>query len=163
MLFVGFVTQAAVGQVPWPEACDALPPLEPSPQGVAQVISDTGSLHQFDVEFAISPPAWARGLMCRTEMAPDTGMLFIFPDVRPHSFWMRNTLIPLDIIFIGEDCRILNVAENAVPLDETSLPSDGPARAVLEINGGLSALLGIGPGAMLQVPGIPEELCGVSG
>ncbi|NER06758.1 MAG: DUF192 domain-containing protein [Okeania sp. SIO3C4] len=161
LCFFAFSTSVAVGQVLRPEVCDTLAPLDPMPQGVARLVTDDGNVREFSVEFAITPATWQRGLMCREEMAADAGMLFLFPDVRPHSFWMRNTLISLDIIYIGQDCRVLNVAANAVPLDETSLPSKGPARAVLEINGGLSSLLSIEPGSLLQVPGIPIELCGV--
>jgi uncharacterized membrane protein (UPF0127 family) len=86
------------------------------------------------------------GLMFRREMAADQGMIFVFPDVEPRAFWMRNTILPLDIIFIDSRGRILNIAARARPFDETSLPSAGPARSVLEINGGLAAKLGIRPG-----------------
>ena len=86
------------------------------------------------------------GLMHRRAMRPEEGMIFDFHDPQPVAFWMRNTLIPLDIIFIAPDGKILNIAENARPMDETPLPSAGPVRAVLEINGGLSAKLGIRPG-----------------
>jgi uncharacterized membrane protein (UPF0127 family) len=90
--------------------------------------------------------------MFRRALAADRGMLFEFdrPDVQ--SFWMKNTLIPLDIIYIGADGRIVSIARNARPLDETPLYSSGPAQGVLEIEGGLSAKLGIEPGDKVEHP-----------
>ena len=108
-------------------------------------VTHAGKKHAFKVEVARTPAEQAKGLMFRTAMAPDEGMLFPRdpPDVA--SFWMRNTVIPLDIIYIGTDRRILNIA-NAVPYDETPLPSAGVASAVLELNGGRASELGIVPG-----------------
>ncbi len=93
------------------------------------------------------------GLMFRREMAPDQGMIFEFPDAAPRAFWMRNTILPLDILFIDASGRILNIAAQARPYDETPLPSVGPAQSVLEINGGLAARLGIQPGDRVRVAG----------
>ena len=108
-------------------------------------ISTAKGRHAFRVELARTSQQQARGLMFRTEMGADEGMLFIRnpPDVA--SFWMRNTVIPLDIIYIGTDGRILNIA-NAIPYDETPLSSAGVAGAVLELNGGRAAELGIKAG-----------------
>ncbi|OMP30328.1 DUF192 domain-containing protein [Mangrovimonas sp. DI 80] len=78
------------------------------------------------------------GLMYRNSMENNQGMLFIFPREEFHSFYMKNTRIPLDIIFIDKDKTIINIQKNAKPFDETSLPSTAPAQYVLEINGGLS-------------------------
>ncbi|WP_191229065.1 DUF192 domain-containing protein [Aurantiacibacter xanthus] len=111
------------------------------------VTTADGKRHEFRVEVAASAAQQARGLMFRTAMGADEGM--IFPredDPRESSFWMRNTVIPLDIIFIGPDRRILNVAANAVPYSETPVPSVGAAGAVLELNGGRAAELGIKAG-----------------
>jgi uncharacterized membrane protein (UPF0127 family) len=85
----------------------------------------------------------AKGLMFRTQMGAGEGMIFPMVPPRLASFWMKNTVIPLDIIFIGADRRILNVAANAVPYSETPIPSWGKAGAVLELNGGRAAALGI--------------------
>lgn len=102
--------------------------------------------HVFKSEIARTSAEQAKGLMFRTEIGDDEGMIFVRnpPDVA--SFWMRNTVIPLDIIFIGLDRRIINIAANAKPYDETPLSAAGPTLAVLEINGGLAAKLGIKPG-----------------
>ena len=108
------------------------------------VAGDSGS-HKFRVEVAASDAEQARGLMFRTQMGPDEGMLFPKDPPERAAFWMKNTVIPLDIIFVGRDGRILNI-ENAVPYDETPVPAAGLAAAVLELNGGRAAELGIVPG-----------------
>lgn len=105
-----------------------------------------GKTHAFRVELARSEAEQAKGLMFRTSMGADEGMLFIRTPPDVPSFWMRNTVIPLDIIFVGSDHRILNIAANAVPYDETPLSATGVSIAVLELNGGRAAELGIGAG-----------------
>ena len=105
-----------------------------------------GGVFEFDVELALTRGEQAFGLMFVEEMPQSQGMLFVFESEAPRSFWMRNTLIPLDMIFIRADGTIANIIARAEPQTETSRPSDGPVLGVLEINGGLSALLGIGPG-----------------
>jgi uncharacterized membrane protein (UPF0127 family) len=87
-----------------------------------------------------------QGLMFRTELADNRGMLFPFDDVRPASFWMKNTVIPLDIIFVREDGTIANIAVNTVPYSMDPVTSDGPVAAVLELRGGLTRELGINAG-----------------
>ncbi len=110
-------------------------------------ITTTRGTRTIRAEVARTPQEQARGLMFRTEMGPDEGMLFPYED-DPHvlGFWMRNTVLPLDIIFITPDRRVLNIAANAVPYSEASLRSTGVAAAVLELNGGRAAALGIAPG-----------------
>jgi uncharacterized protein len=115
------------------------------------VVTASGREQSFRVEMAITAEQQERGLMHRTSMAEDAGMLFVYRRPSPASFWMRNTLIPLDIIYIGQDGRILNIA-NAKPLDETPLPAKGLVVGVLEINGGLAAKLGIAPGDRVRHP-----------
>lgn len=105
-----------------------------------------GGSYRFTVELAVTPEQMARGLMFRTELAEDAGMLFVLDRERPMAFWMKNTLIPLDMLFIDRSGRIVRIHERAVPLSTTSIPSGQPVKAVLEINGGLSARLGIRPG-----------------
>ena len=102
--------------------------------------------HHFTVEIADTPAQQQKGLMFRQELAPDAGMLFDFHESRQVSFWMQNTLIPLDMLFIRTDGSIANIHVNAHPLDPTSIPSDGPVEFVLEIPGGRSVELGIKAG-----------------
>lgn len=102
--------------------------------------------YSFNVEVVDTPEGRAKGLMFRTSMAPDAGMLFDFKESREVSFWMQNTLIPLDMLFIRQDGTIANIQVNAKPLDPTSIPSDGPVEFVLEIAGGRSVELGIKAG-----------------
>jgi hypothetical protein len=97
----------------------------------------------FKVEIADSDAEREQGLMYRTTLAPDAGMLFVWDRAAPRAFWMHNTYIPLDIIYIGANGRIISIAANAQPFDETPIPSRGDARAVLELAGGRAAQLGI--------------------
>lgn len=107
--------------------------------------------HAFAVEVARTSSEQGRGLMFRTAMGPDEGMLFPFSPPRDGvSFWMKNTVIPLDIIFIGADGRILNIAARTTPYSLVPIPAAGTAAAVLELNGGRAAELGIGPGAKVE-------------
>lgn len=106
--------------------------------------------HTFLVEVARTEAEQAKGLMFRTRMGADEGMIFPEDPPRRPAFWMKNTVIPLDIIFIGTDGRILNIAANAVPYDETPLPAAGLASGVLELNGGRAAELGINPGDRVE-------------
>ena len=99
--------------------------------------------HAFRVELARSPQEQAKGLMFRTEMGADEGMLFPYDQPRVLSFWMKNTVLSLDLVFIDEQHRIINIAENAVPYSEQSILSDAPGVAVLELNGGRTRALGI--------------------
>lgn len=117
---------------------------------VPLTVSRVKRSHSFRVEVARTGNEQAKGLMFRTQMGPDEGMIFPMNPPRQASFWMRNTVIPLDIIFIGTDGRILNIAANAVPYDETPLPSAGLASGVLELNGGRAAQLGIKPGDKVE-------------
>jgi len=102
------------------------------------------------VEVADTPEAQANGLMFRTQMGPDEGMVFPYKVPQQLSFWMRNTVLPLDLIFVGVDRKVTNVIANAQPYSEELLLSDGPVIAVLELNGGRAAQLGIGPGASVE-------------
>ncbi len=91
-----------------------------------------------DIEIAETDYETQTGLMYRDSMKENQGMLFIFPDTRMHSFYMKNTKIALDIIYIDENLKIASFQENAIPLDETGLPSVVPVKYVLEINAGLA-------------------------
>lgn len=109
------------------------------------IVTDKGR-YDFDVEMALTPRQHAQGLMFRRTLAPDAGMLFDYRRPEPVSMWMKNTYIPLDMLFIASDGRIVNIAERTVPRSTEIIPSDGPVRAVLEVNGGTAARLGIEPG-----------------
>lgn len=112
--------------------------------------SASGGKFRFDIELAETMAQQAQGLMYREAMPADAGMLFIYDSVRPASFWMKNTLIPLDMLFIGPDGRIVNIHERAVPQSLDSVNSAGPVKAILELNGGMSARLGIRPGDLVR-------------
>lgn len=99
-----------------------------------------------NVELAITEEQQIQGLMNRASMPENHGMLFLFNDLSVRSFWMRNTLIPLDILFLDKDGTIHHIHPMAQPLDERLVSSGRPAAAVLEINGGLSQRLGIAVG-----------------
>ena len=101
---------------------------------------------RLNVEIADTEAERARGLMFRETMADDHGMLFDFPEPEMASFWMRNTVMSLDIIFIGTDGRILNIADHATPYSEASIPAAGLTRGVLEIKAGRAEALGIHAG-----------------
>lgn len=109
-------------------------------------VTHDGKVHAFRVEVAASEAEQQKGLMFRTEMGPDEGMIFPMRPARPASFWMRNTVLSLDIVFIGPDGRITNIAANAVPYSEDPLSSVGLVKGVLELNAGRTAELGMKPG-----------------
>ncbi|NBB92937.1 MAG: DUF192 domain-containing protein [Gammaproteobacteria bacterium] len=116
---------------------------------------------RFGVEIADDDATRAQGLMFRDELAEDRGMLFIFPDQRPRSFWMKNTRIPLDILYIDRDFEIVSISADTPPCRSRSgrcpgYPSAGPAQYVLEINGGLAARYGIEAGDRVEVGNIPQ-------
>jgi uncharacterized membrane protein (UPF0127 family) len=116
------------------------------------VIVTGGRELKFDIELALNETERARGLMFREKLGPYDGMLFDFHQEAPVSFWMKNTLIPLDMVFIAADGTIRHVHANAVPLSTDSIPSEFPVRGVLEINGGSARLLGIKPGDKVKHP-----------
>ena len=118
---------------------------------IALTVTSSNGAHDFTVETAKTEAEQQRGLMFRTGIAPNAGMLFApYPPngggPKEASFWMKNTPSPLDIIFIRPDGTIATIAENTVPFSETPIPSGEPVGAVLEINGGRSAELGIAEG-----------------
>lgn len=115
-------------------------------QVIDLVVDRGGTKLPFRVELADTPEAQARGLMFRTEMGENEGMIFPSDVPQQRSFWMKNTPLSLDIIFIGTDGRILNIAANTVPYSRESVTSQGIAGAVLELRAGRAAALGIVPG-----------------
>ena len=114
------------------------------------VIDTSAGPHSFTVDLALSPEQQQQGLMFRQSLAADAGMLFDFGDTRPVAFWMKNTLIPLDMLFIAADGHVADFHERAVPLSEAVIESKVPVRAVLELNGGSVARLGIHRGDLVH-------------
>ena len=114
------------------------------------VVHAGGSAYKFEVEVVSTPADRERGLMFRKSMASNAGMLFVYPNEGPVSFWMKNTLIPLDMLFLKADGSIAHIAHNAVPLDETPIDSGAPVTAVLEVNGGTANALGIKEGDRIE-------------
>jgi|AntRauMFilla1563_2_1112583.scaffolds.fasta_scaffold02741_2 hypothetical protein len=113
---------------------------------------------RFRVEVADDPQERATGLMNRPEMARMAGMLFVYDSPQTVSFWMENTLIPLDMIFVDDTGVVARVHENAVPLDRTSIPGGDGIQFVLEINGGMAETLGIAAGTQLRHPAVPQDI-----
>jgi uncharacterized membrane protein (UPF0127 family) len=109
---------------------------------------------RFTVELARSPTEMELGLMFRQNLAPDAGMLFVYSSEQSVAFWMKNTLIPLDMLFIGADGHIRRIVERTIPLSTNPIPSGDPIRAVLEINGGAAERLGIHTGDMVHSPSL---------
>jgi uncharacterized membrane protein (UPF0127 family) len=121
-------------------------------------LRDPDATLRFQVEVADTDAERAQGLMHREQMARFAGMLFVYPEPGTVAFWMRNTLIPLDMLFFDETGRLTRIHENAVPLDETAIPGGDDVRLVLEINGGMASQLGIELGAELRHPAVDQEL-----
>ena len=134
--------------MPAPEAT-ALQLPQSGLQQVPLTIRSQGRVHRFTVEVARSEDQQRHGMMFRTSLAPDRGMIFPYDQPQPVAFWMRNTLIPLDMIFIRADGTIARIA-TATPRDETPVPSGEPVVAVLELAGGRAAELGIKPGDKVE-------------
>ncbi len=111
-----------------------------------EVITADNRSWTFQVDLAVTPAQRSRGLMFRKTMAEDEGMLFLFDREAPRSFWMKNTYLPLDIIFLDRRGVIVSITANAQPLNETVIPSGVPAAGVLEVLAGTSRRLGIETG-----------------
>lgn len=120
-------------------------PAQAAGNATIEIVSKTG-VHAFSVELATTDAERTRGLMFRKELPEGRGMLFDFQNEQPEAFWMHNTYISLDIIFIRGDGRILRIAESAQPLSDKLIPSGGPVRAVLEVIAGTARKLGMAPG-----------------
>jgi uncharacterized membrane protein (UPF0127 family) len=110
-----------------------------------QVVTHHGA-KRFQVEIADTDATREYGLMYRKSLPPNGGMLFDFKVPQPVAFWMKNTLIPLDMLFIASDGRVISIVRNATPMSETPIPSGGAVLGVLEIRGGRAAEIGAEPG-----------------
>ena len=123
----------------------ALAPAQAAGQDTIEIVSASG-VHAFTVELAVNDPERERGLMFRKELPEGQGMLFDFQHDQPVAFWMHNTYISLDMIFIRGDGRIARIEESAKPESDRLIPSGSPVRAVLEVIAGTARQLGIKPG-----------------
>jgi uncharacterized membrane protein (UPF0127 family) len=135
-----------------PGNIEQTPPASGFKRSELAIISGSGR-HVFDVELALTPEQRAQGLMYRRSMAPDAGMLFDFGQRAGRAaMWMKNTYIPLDMLFINADGEIESIAARTIPHSLESVSSRGPVRGVLELNGGTAARLGIAPGDVVEHP-----------
>lgn len=121
------------------------------------IVTGGGQKLTFQVEVADTPAKRELGLQYRRDLAPDRGMIFLFPSESEHSFWMKNTPIPLDMIFINRDRKIVGIVEEAVPFSTDSRSVPGASQFVLEINGGLSKRHGIKAGDSVQFQALSPE------
>jgi len=116
------------------------------------IVGIDGRRHGFEVELAVTPQQQTQGLMFRRALKADAGMLFDFHKVKPVAMWMKNTLLPLDMIFIADDGRIAGIAERTIPQSLDIISSPGAVRAVLEVNGGTAEKLGLKVGDRVDYP-----------
>ncbi len=130
----------------------------PSSLPVETISVDTkAGPHAFSVEVAADDETRERGLMYRMSMAPDAGMLFDFHTPQLVSFWMENTVIPLDMLFVRADGTIARIKENATPYSRENIPSGEPIELVIELNGGRAGALGIVEGAKVHAPDLAKK------
>jgi uncharacterized membrane protein (UPF0127 family) len=118
------------------------------------VITATGK-HSFTLEIAKTNEERAKGLMFRKSMPNDHGMLFIFHDERPISMWMKNTVIPLDMIFVSQEGVVTSIIADTTPLSEEIITSERPAQAVIEVNAGVAQKIGLAAGDQIRHPLFP--------
>ena len=123
----------------------------PASAAELDVVTATGS-HRYHVEVAADEASREHGLMDRRKMAPDHGMLFEFQKRAPVAFWMKNTYLPLDMLFIDSDGVVKRVQENATPMSQALIPSGEPVTGVLELNAGQAARIGVRPGDKVIFP-----------
>ena len=116
-----------------------------------QIVTSSGA-HDFEVELADTPAERAKGLMYRRSMPADHGMLFDFHQVTPVMMWMKNTYIPLDMVFVSREGVVTSVAADAVPMSEEIISSGQPAYAVIELNAGVAKKIGLAPGDEVRHP-----------
>lgn len=148
---IGFLAMLAV------LAGASLPPPAAAQQAMAfersrLEIRSGDARHEFEVELALTPEQQTRGLMFRRSMPADAGMLFVHPRDQVVNMWMRNTVLPLDMLFVAADGRIVRIVERTVPYSRDIVSSGRPVRAVLEVNAGTVRRLGLEPGDRLIHP-----------
>lgn len=122
------------------------------PRSSLQIATSDAHLHRFEIWVADTEQRRERGLMFVKHMAPDAGMLFIYPGSKTISMWMKNTYIPLDMLFVAADGKVVKVVENTKPESLDTINSDGAVRGVIELNAGVAAQLKLRPGSMVIHP-----------
>ncbi|NBC18289.1 MAG: DUF192 domain-containing protein [Bacteroidetes bacterium] len=128
------------------------------PEGVLAFVGPDGRvIRQIAIEIAETDSARARGMMDRRSLTSRQGMLFTFPDAAPRSFWMANTPVPLDIIFVDADSQVVNIAERTTPLSRERVESTGPAQYVVEVRAGFSDRFGLTDSTRVRWRRLPEE------
>jgi len=142
---LALVLLGALGGTACASGPSAAPWLDGMPEAEVTVESG-GKRHVFNVWVAATPSSTTRGLMFVRSLEPDRGMIFLFDEPHYASFWMRNTYVSLDMFFVDEDGRIVNIAERTTPLTITPIVSDAPVTTVLELVAGTAARLGIRAG-----------------
>lgn len=146
-LALGWVVHPAAGARA--QTCESIRVTRLLPTTPLDIVT-AAARHAFAVEVAASSAERSRGLMCRLGLPPTTGMLFDFGDERAVAMWMKNTLIPLDMLFIQADGTVRHIARNARPYSLEPIPSTGPVRFVLELAGGTATRLGMAPGDVVS-------------
>src|SRR5262249_37585451 len=127
-----------------------------APDGPVAIVHPAGGPPaSVQLEVVSTPAAMERGLMYRTSLPAESGMLFVFPDSSDHSFWMKNTLIPLDMLFVARDGQIAGIHPDAVPLSTAPILVGVPSAFVLEVNGGWAARHGVRAGDRVELRGVP--------
>ncbi|PWJ53234.1 hypothetical protein CLV98_12517 [Dyadobacter jejuensis] len=124
------------------KAGDTSPPTETvsfTKEGSLAFLKNDSLLVAIDIEYAATPHERNRGLMNRPTLPPSAGMLFVFEESEPRAFWMKNTIVPLDIIYVDENKKIISIAAHTTPYSEQDIPSNGNAQYVVEVNAGFSA------------------------
>lgn len=127
--------------------------VETFPVAPLTILTNSGA-HKFSVEVATTPKQYAQGLMFRRKMAADAGMVFVYRQAGRVSMWMKNTLIPLDMVFIDGAGKITKIVARTTPRSEEIISSGGPVRVVLELNSGMTSRLNIRPGDRVKLPGV---------
>jgi uncharacterized membrane protein (UPF0127 family) len=141
---------------PSPASDPAPEPLERFPQA-ALTIESAGATHHFQVWVADTEARHNQGLMFVKSLAANRGMVFVWATPRVESFWMKNTFIPLDLLFVGPDGRVIRIVENAVPQSLSTISSMGLVIGVIELAGGSGARLAIHPGDRVHCPALPSR------
>ena len=154
-VFAASILASACGASP---GSSAPPAATPAPGGPGpRAVLPSGAV--YGLELALTPEDQAQGLMYRENLPERVGMLFVFPEPAPHHFWMKNTMIPLDIIWLDESGRVIHVSANTPPCKADPCPTYGPdgvVRTVLEIAGGMAAREGVQAGAAVKLEGLPR-------